>query len=65
MVMYVQEKALRDEALERDEIYRTPTPEPELDATWLQVQELEVEFYSVFMIYGSFFCKNLNILEYD
>jgi len=33
---------MREEALERDEIYRTPTPEPEMDATWLQVQELEV-----------------------
>lgn len=32
----------RDEALEKDEIYRTPTPEPEPDATWLQAQELEV-----------------------
>ncbi|XP_053407637.1 cilia- and flagella-associated protein 43-like isoform X4 [Mercenaria mercenaria] len=36
-----KEKVKRDEALERDEIYKTPTPVPEPDATWLQVQELE------------------------
>lgn len=36
-----KEKQKRDEALERDEIYKTPTPIPEQDATWLQVQELE------------------------
>ncbi|XP_052771525.1 cilia- and flagella-associated protein 43-like isoform X3 [Mya arenaria] len=36
-----REKAKRDEALERDEIYKTPTPIPEDNSTWLQVQELE------------------------
>ncbi|XP_060599927.1 cilia- and flagella-associated protein 43-like [Ruditapes philippinarum] len=36
-----KEKAKRDEAFERDEIYVTPTPIPEPDATWLQVQEME------------------------
>lgn len=36
-----KEKAVRDEAVARDEIYRTPTPTPADDATWLQVQELE------------------------
>ncbi|KAL4232016.1 Cilia- and flagella-associated protein 43 [Mactra antiquata] len=36
-----KEKQKRNEALERDEIYKTPTPTPEDDATWLQVQELE------------------------
>ncbi|WAR21242.1 CFA43-like protein, partial [Mya arenaria] len=38
-----REKAKRDEALERDEIYKTPTPIPEDNSTWLQVQELELQ----------------------
>ncbi|XP_052225547.1 cilia- and flagella-associated protein 43-like isoform X5 [Dreissena polymorpha] len=36
-----KEKMKRDEALERDEIYQTPTPTPEDNSTWLQNQELE------------------------
>jgi len=46
-VFWLQEKQKRDEALERDEIYRTPTPTPEDNATWLQIQDLEVRTHTV------------------
>ena len=39
---FLQERQAREEALSQDEIYRTPTPVPAADSTWLQVQELEV-----------------------
>lgn len=37
-----QEKKAMEKAHESDEIYRTPTPVAPNDATWQQVQELEV-----------------------
>ena len=42
---FLQERQAREEALSQDEIYRTPTPIPAADSTWLQVQELEVGIF--------------------
>lgn len=42
LVLCLQEKKAMEKAHESDEIYRTPTPVAPNDATWQQVQELEV-----------------------
>lgn len=37
-----QVQAMKKEALEKEEIYRTPTPEPRTNSTWLEEKEFEV-----------------------
>jgi hypothetical protein len=37
---------MKKEALEKEEIYRTPTPEARANSTWLEDRDFEVSFHN-------------------
>ena len=49
-----------EKAHESDEIYRTPTPSAPTDATWQQVQELEVGAITLHLVKLKF-CQNYEV----
>ena len=42
LIFQAREEQMKKDALEREEIYRTPTPEPRINSTWLEEREFEV-----------------------